>query len=127
VKRNWTWYATRVVISVVVLGLIAWDVYVFIEPSEGDTISEATLSWAWRSAFVAFALGVLGGHFTWPRCASARFRKWSAIGLAIVGVLLIVGDVLNFTPNVMPIWYFVPGVIAGHLFWPQQQMEARRG
>jgi hypothetical protein len=121
---TWTRRVTAVLIVVTVAALIAWDVFVFVEPTEGDTISEVVLAWAWKSAFVPFALGVLGGHFTWPRPASSAFRKWSAVGLLVFGLALLSADVLGWTPDVMPVIYFVPGIVAGHVFWPQQQMEA---
>jgi len=114
---------TKIVIIAVVVGLIGYDIFVVVEPTEGDTISEVTLSWAWQSAFVPFALGVLGGHFTWPRKASPTFRKWSALGLLAFGVALLGADFLNLTPNVMPVIYFLPGVLAGHIFWPQVQLS----
>ena len=120
---NWQ-LVTKIVVVAVVLGLIGYDVFVFVEPTEGETISEVTLAWAWRSAFVPFALGVLGGHFTWPRRASAVFRRRSALGLLIFGVLLGVADFLGWTPDVLPVIYFVPGILAGHFFWPQIQTEA---
>jgi hypothetical protein len=115
---------TKIVVVAAVLGLIGYDVYVFVEPTEGDTISEVTLSWAWSSAFVPFALGVLGGHLTWPRRASAKFRRRSALGLLIFGALLAGADFLGWTPDILPVIYFVPGVLAGHWFWPQTQTEA---
>lgn len=46
--------------------LIAWDVYVWLEPTEGDTISEVVHGWGTRSWFLLVGIGVLLGHFFWP-------------------------------------------------------------
>ena len=46
------------------LTLIAWDVYVFIEPTAGDTISEVLLG---SAPIVHFAFGVVCGHLFWPQ------------------------------------------------------------
>jgi peptidoglycan/LPS O-acetylase OafA/YrhL len=44
--------------------LIVWDVYVFVEPSEGDTISEVL---ARAPRFIVFAIGFVCGHIFWPQ------------------------------------------------------------
>jgi hypothetical protein len=48
-----------------VLVLVAWDIYVYIEPTPGDTISETLFRWAGRHPIVPFAVGVLSGHWFW--------------------------------------------------------------
>lgn len=47
--------------------LIAWDVWVWLEPTEGDTISEVVHDWGTRSWFLLIGIGVLLGHFFWPQ------------------------------------------------------------
>ena len=58
---------TIAILIVFVLVLIAWDVYVFLTPGDGDTISEITLGFAMRHPVLPFALGVLCGHLLWPQ------------------------------------------------------------
>ena len=47
--------------------LIIWDIYVYVLPGDGDTISEVILAWAKSYTIVPFSLGVLAGHLLWPQ------------------------------------------------------------
>ena len=49
------------------LALIAWDIYVAITPTPGDTISEVVLAFARRHPVLGFAIGVVCGHLMWPQ------------------------------------------------------------
>ena len=55
-----------VIIGTIVI-LIAYDVWVFIEPSPADTISEVLLRAASGNPIIPFALGVVFGHLFWPQ------------------------------------------------------------
>lgn len=60
----------KVTISILVgvgVLLIAWDVWVWLEPTEGDTISEVIHDLGTRSWFLLVGIGVLLGHFFWPQ------------------------------------------------------------
>lgn len=61
--------ATRkVTITVLVLVaalLIGWDVWVFLEPTPGDTISEVTMFFARKHPVLPFLIGVVCGHLLW--------------------------------------------------------------
>jgi hypothetical protein len=61
--RKWT---IGILIAIAVI-LIAWDVYVYVEPSDGDTISEVTLAAAGKHPVIPFAIGVICGHLFWPQ------------------------------------------------------------
>ena len=50
--------------------LIAWDIWVYLEPTPGDTISEVTLRFAQRHPVLPAAIGVLVGHLLWPQRTS---------------------------------------------------------
>lgn len=52
---------------VIMLVLIAWDVYVVFVPPAGDTISAVTLEFSQRHPALGVALGVLLGHCLWPQ------------------------------------------------------------
>lgn len=55
------------ILAAVTLLLVAWDVYVALEPVPGDTISEVILEAARRRVVVPFLAGVLCGHLFWPQ------------------------------------------------------------
>lgn len=59
--------ATVWIIIGVVVALILWDIFVAVEPEDGDTISEVVLGWARRSPAIPFAVGFLCGHLFWPQ------------------------------------------------------------
>lgn len=58
---------TILILAGATLGLVAWDVYVWLSPGGGDTISEVVLGWAKKTVVVPFAFGVLMGHLFWPQ------------------------------------------------------------
>lgn len=60
--RRWT---IAILIAVAAL-LIAWDVWIYVQPPGGDTISEIVHGWARKYTSVPFAFGVLMGHFFFP-------------------------------------------------------------
>lgn len=59
--------ATVWIIIGTVVALILWDIFVAVEPEDGDTISEVVLGWARRSPAIPFAVGFLCGHLFWPQ------------------------------------------------------------
>jgi len=55
---------TSTVVSVAILGLLAYEMYTLVNSKPKDTISESM----WRASkrpLVPFALGMLTGHFVW--------------------------------------------------------------
>lgn len=46
--------------------LIGWDIFVAVNPPQGDTISEIIQEFATKHPVIPFAFGVLMGHFFWP-------------------------------------------------------------
>ena len=55
----------------VVLGamalLIGWDVYVYMNPPDGDTISELALDTAKDHPVLPLIIGIVAGHLFWPQ------------------------------------------------------------
>lgn len=53
------------------LVIVGYDIWVYIEPTDGDTISAVTLDAAMTSTTVSwligFAIGFLMGHLFWPQ------------------------------------------------------------
>ena len=58
---------TITILIIIALILIGWDIWVYIEPTDGDTISEITLAFAQKHPVLPFAIGVLCGHLLWPQ------------------------------------------------------------
>ena len=58
---------TIAILVVATLLLISWDIWVYLEPTPGDTISEVLLKYARPHPVIPFAFGVLMGHLFWPQ------------------------------------------------------------
>jgi hypothetical protein len=65
--KEWTRKTTITILISTVSALILWDIWVFIEPTDGDTISEVTLGFASDHPVVALIIGVVMGHLFWPQ------------------------------------------------------------
>jgi hypothetical protein len=59
--------ATVWILIAITIVLIVWDIWVAVEPTDGDTISEVVLGWARRTPALPFAVGFLCGHLFWPQ------------------------------------------------------------
>lgn len=108
--------ATQILLIVVAVAAIVYDVWVYLEPAPGDTISEVLLEWATRWPGIAFAFGALGGHLFWP----GKPGRSSAVKFAGLGVLLALAMVVSTLAGTLPLvaWMGI-GVVLGHVLWPQ--------
>lgn len=59
------------IMVVTTLALIAWDIWVYITPEKGDTISEIIAFYS-DHPLLPFAFGVLIGHWFWPQPRKKR-------------------------------------------------------
>ena len=62
----WSQKFIRVAVPVVIFLMIAWTVYAYLSPHEGDTISE----WFWemsKNPLIPFLAGMCAGHWFWPK------------------------------------------------------------
>jgi hypothetical protein len=57
---------TALGLSICVVVLIAWDVWLYAQPPAADTISRVIADTAQRHPLLPFGLGVLIGHWLWP-------------------------------------------------------------
>lgn len=114
-----TRYITTAIILITTGGLIAWDIFVAIEPTPHDTISEVVLSYLRRHPFIPLAMGVLVGHLSWPWSAASSFKLWLVLGLCAAGVAFLVLDIIRLLPGQWPIVYVLAGILLGHFLWPQ--------
>lgn len=134
---------TSVIIIAITAGVIAYDVWVVIEPTPGDTISEVLLSWGERHLFLPWLWGGLAGHLFWPMTklgdrvlplpfaavsAPVHTYRWVALGLLILVtsalVALTIGGMLQGLHPAIPLTVGIP---AGHWGWPQYREHRRPG
>jgi hypothetical protein len=62
-----TWLWTVGICVALTLAIVAWDVLLATDKVKGNTISEVVLGSARRYLPLAFLLGYLMGHLTWPQ------------------------------------------------------------
>lgn len=106
--------------------LITWDIFVAVTPEKHDTISAVLLDWSQERLGFAWALGAMGGHFTWP--SKKEWPTWAMwagpftlLGLFLLFVL--VPGILNYLiPNTAVA--FIVGFPFGRLLWPQIRPES---
>lgn len=127
--------ATIGVIAGATVLLIGYDIFIVIETSPGDTISEVALAFGSRYPVVAWLWGGLAAHLFWPMLRVGHnvlpipwvaltvpfgVYKWWALAAFIL--LTIVLGVLSFTgilPAMNPIVPLIASIPAGHWGWPQ--------
>lgn len=68
---------TEIALVVIVVALVIVEVYAIVNRRKRDTISEVTWRVVLRMPFVAFLLGYLMGHLTWPpaQCTEILLRN----------------------------------------------------
>lgn len=116
---------TATIVIATILGLIGWDIFVAANTVSGDTISEITLAFAYKHPFVAFALGVLCGHLTWPRRINSDHKWTILVALIIASVATLVVDLSGILPKMIPIIPLAIGIPVGHLLWPQPKSRLK--
>lgn len=96
--------------------LVGWDLWVAANDVPGDTISEVVLGWSRKVWTLPLAVGVVCGHWFWPRAPQPRWITVSLFsGLAVTAITF---DVVGH-PEVLPAIPFAIGVLVGHFGWGQ--------
>lgn len=118
--RRWT----ILILTVAVLGLIGWDIYVALTPQKGDTISEILLELSGKISLVPAGLGFLMGHLFWPK----KEAKFSLVGTLSTAAAFGLRDVVAYFWAAIAVawWPIVALCIAiplGHAFWPQKARD----
>lgn len=118
--------ATIAITLTALLILVVWDVWVFVEPTEQDTISEITLSFAQQWIVIPHSLGVVLGHLLWPS-HSPWPRKVTIPILVGITLALLGSDIafalLDSDPSFIrqhPMISGAVGIISGRLLWAQE-------
>jgi hypothetical protein len=116
---------TAGVIIVSIVALAGYDIFIVLESSPGDTLSEILRDWAWKHPSLAFAFGGLCGHWfgNFDRLVKLRAKleySWALLGLIAVGWALV--DFFNLF-HVHPFIALLTGVPAGAILWAQEPKE----
>ena len=105
--------------------LIGWDIAVVLNDERGDTISEIIFNLARSHFTIPFLLGMIMGHWFWPRdfpvfgmSRNSAFL-YLALPIAVVASLVDVFVNVSWVVPIMP----VLGYILGHLTWPQSVVK----
>ena len=104
--------------------LIVFDIYLYLNKSEGDTISNILKGWVYdKFFFITYLWGVLAGHFfLGTHKPPFDSNSWSlVIVLSVALVLLLIG--LLTKKKVKPIgqvFLLCLGTAIGHFFWSLQ-------
>jgi hypothetical protein len=127
---------TLIIVVAVTVGLIGYDIFIVIEPSPNDTISEVLLCSALAHPAIAWLWGGLAGHLFWPmilhgkdvqpipfvaKMVHWRTYRWVALTILILTTIsLLILDVTGKLP-VHPALLLVAGIPGGHWGWPQMK------
>ena len=108
--------------SVLIAAIIGIDIYLAADKITGNTWSEIIRMWAKATPIIAWACGVLSGHFFHPidnfkpilgQPNSIALLIWLSAVVGIVGL----GLAKSGYP-MAPWMAFIPACIAGALLWP---------
>jgi len=108
---------TKIVLLGLLAAMIGYDVFAYVEPTDGDTFSEVILAGSEKWPALTWAFGAFVGHLFWPSEADRSTKaKFAGLGglVAGAGALTFAGDF-----DVHPLVLLVTGIVSGHLAWPQ--------
>lgn len=115
---------TIAIIEIVIILLVAWDIYVAIEPTPRDTISKIALDSVTKHPSIAVLIAIVMGHLFWPMAkmvgTETSYWKYTVPILAALWIGSVVLDILGMLPRVSPILYILIFVPLGHYLWPQK-------
>lgn len=116
---------TKLVLAATTVGLIGYDVFVAVEPTQDDTISEVINLLAADHPILPFAWGVLTGHLFLRKDWNHELLKSNArYGvLAGSGILVTIASFLSIIPDVGAGPWLLAGTAIGWLFWPQYKQN----
>jgi hypothetical protein len=119
-KKN-TILMTKIFMLVVFLIVVVYDIVMATNKIQGDTISEITLFYSFRIAFIPYALGFLCGHLFWPMDKKRSIHAIVSILIGIITGIILTMIVKKIGVQVTPIIFLILGIPCGHLLWPQQK------
>ncbi len=109
------------VLLVIVIILVIFDIYLYVNDTDGDTISNILKNWVNdRFFFITYLWGVLAGHFfLGDKDPIITNTAWSLTIVLFIALLLFISGMF-FKKRIPPkgqIILLVFGVIIGHFFW----------
>jgi len=125
--RNWIYkppmnkyrLATIILIIVSAVIIIGWDIFVYIKAGSIATESNVLKDWNNAFCFIAYAYGVIGGHwFINQKTGAKRWKIYTMIGISVS--VLTFSIVAYFTNMVIPTdMYLLLGYLVGKYLWYQ--------
>ena len=118
---------TKVLLVTTAIVWAVYDVFPFLNPDRGDTISEVILYYSLRSFSVPCAFGVLCGHFFFPRDGAVQKPKILVPLFLLVVLFDVVAHVFDVScflhAQSYPFVPFLVGIPTGTLLWPQSRSD----
>lgn len=113
-----------IVVGAAITLLVGYDIVALVVGGAKSTISSVMRDWAHELPILAYAWGVLGGHFFWGHPEPVTTETGDLV-LLLFSVW--VGVILNFAyqdgAKDLPLWVWIvivmAGLVAGHFFWSQ--------
>jgi hypothetical protein len=113
---------TKILMLIGFISFVIYDIFVATDKTDGNTISEITLFYSLKFAFVPYGVGFLCGHLFWP-WDRKRLPIWLSLSIgAALGVLITILAIM-YQWNVKPVIWLVVGVPVGHFIWYQNKKE----
>lgn len=95
---------------------IGYDIWAYIEPTQGDTLSEVIQTGILRWSAIPFGLGALLGHWLWP-ATTERKTPMLFLGLGAL-ITLFAGLFMAGNTPLHPTIMGLIGFFAGRALWP---------
>ncbi|APX99775.1 hypothetical protein CLV86_2044 [Lacinutrix venerupis] len=120
----------QIVIGITILFLILFNIYLYFNDVENDTVNFLIKRWAYHKYFfLTTAWGILGGHFfLGTEVPLLGPNAWLPVVLVVVLLiaLLIIGlkqDKDFVMKRRIQLLLLILGVIYGHFFWSQRHLD----
>jgi len=119
---------SKIFMGLVTIAIIAYDIWVAVEPTRGDTISEIMSGLGYNLPIIPYAWGVLMAHFFARRTFANVSLKPAIRYTMLIGSGILVGalSLAGWLPANPPLAWFIVGAIAGYQLWPQFHENFRK-
>jgi len=113
---------TQILVVVLVVALSGIDVWLYVNETKGDTISEVIRAFALQAAPVPLWAGILCGHWFWP--GPDRMKREIDRWTILLSATVLSWVVTTGAYYEMPILLLL-GVILGHVVWGMPKPSPR--
>ena len=119
---------TKIVLAATTAAVIAYDIWVAVEPTKNDTISHILNALSNGLPIIPFAWGTLTAHLfsrtDWKRQLLPAHLRY--VLLAVIGTAVLLGSIYNIFPAVGAVPWLAAGLLTGWIFWPQFEQNFDR-